>query len=493
MQPITRWSFSDFDLDVRAGALRRGGQPVRINPQALKALTLLVVRQGELVTRQELRQAIWGDRAHGDFEHGLNVCIRQVRAALGESADGTALVVTCPREGYRMGVPVTGMPDAEPHVERQRWHWARLKWAAAACVLAAGLAALSWNRDTSAPPAGTASRASGAAEAVTASGPVFFARPGSTRRAEAEMWYWRGRAFYDRSTGRQPFGALPYFERAVGFDPTFAPAQAALAVTYVDRAVQGVESAASDGKARQASERARVLGPTTAETHVALAEVSYRLNDDARAAEQEFLRAIALDGRSAYVRQRYAVFLQEQRRFDAAVAQLRIAQEIDPLSVGASWQIADMLFSAGRFEESLTHAYETLKIDPSHSGTFRTIGQDLEAMGRHEEALDAYVKAGSPALGHLGRSYALLGRRDEAHQVINSIIRQTPDPGRAGVSIAYVHTGLGDAAAAMDWLARAHKAGRRLPFNIRVAPQWEVLRQSAAFDRFVKEHTIAGM
>ena len=106
MQQPGRWTFAGFEIDLGAGLLRKNGGPVRIGPQAFRALALLVSRGGELVTREELQKEIWGDRVHVDFEHGLNVCIRQVRTALGDDAEGNQIVVTCPREGYRLGVPV---------------------------------------------------------------------------------------------------------------------------------------------------------------------------------------------------------------------------------------------------------------------------------------------------------------------------------------------------------------------------------------------------
>ena len=100
--------------------------------------------------------------------------------------------------------------------------------------------------------------------------------------------------------------------------------------------------------------------------------------------------------------------------------------------------------------------------------------------------------AGRYALGDLGRAYALLGRRDDAHKVIATLVRQAEEPGLAGVPVALVHTGLGDAGSAMEWLARASRDGRRLPFHIRVLPQWDVVRSSPDFDEFQKEYVIAG-
>ncbi len=100
MQQPTRWTFAGYEIDLAVCAVLKNGQPVRIGRQAFRALALLVSKGGELVTREELQKEIWGDRVHVNFEQGLNVCIRQIRTALGDDAEGDRIIVTCPREGY---------------------------------------------------------------------------------------------------------------------------------------------------------------------------------------------------------------------------------------------------------------------------------------------------------------------------------------------------------------------------------------------------------
>ena len=501
MQQRNRWAFADFELDLTACVLRKRGEPVRIGRQAFRALALLVSRGGELVTRDELQKGIWGDRVHVDFEHGLNVCIRQVRTALGDDAEGNQIVVTCPREGYRLGVPVRRVVDV-------RWPFLQRWWSAAAAatvvtLLAAGYqVAPSIMRDHTTRPNGSGSDPTSVArlhgdlrsEPSLPLNTISFSRTWPTRSSEAYAWYWRGRGYYDRATGRKSVGALRYFEKAAALDPSFALAHAGLAVSYLDRVAAGIAPVESAIRAKQAAERALALGPQSAETHVALAELSYRLNDDDLNAKREFTRAMELDGRNVYVRQRYAAFLQEQRRFDDALEQIRIAQELDPVSVISSWQKGHTLFLAHRYEESLAQAHHTLELDPTHSWSFRTAGQCLEAMGKREDAIEAYLNAGQVALGQLGRAYALEGRRDEAREILTALTRRpVEETGHNGVAIAFVYTGLGEPATAIEWLEKARRDGVRLPFSLRVAPQWDPLRTSGAFSEFLKKNHVAGI
>ncbi len=86
---------------------------MRLQPQPAAVLRLLVAHAGEIVTREELRQAVWGADTFVDFDRGLNFCIAQVRAALGESADAPRYVRTIPKRGYQFIAPVELLAGSE--------------------------------------------------------------------------------------------------------------------------------------------------------------------------------------------------------------------------------------------------------------------------------------------------------------------------------------------------------------------------------------------
>src|SRR5213075_1857745 len=90
------------------------GDPIKLAPQPLKVLEILVRRSGEVVTRAEIREHVWCEDTVVDFEQGLNFCIRQIREALGDVADAPRFIETLPRRGYRFLMPVTGSAPAEP-------------------------------------------------------------------------------------------------------------------------------------------------------------------------------------------------------------------------------------------------------------------------------------------------------------------------------------------------------------------------------------------
>jgi Tol biopolymer transport system component/DNA-binding winged helix-turn-helix (wHTH) protein len=104
--------FGMFELDRRAGELRRNGSKVRLQEQPFQILLTLLERPGEVVTREELRSRLWPDDTFVDFEHSINTAVRRLRDALGDSAENPRFVETVARRGYRFLAPVNGVEAA---------------------------------------------------------------------------------------------------------------------------------------------------------------------------------------------------------------------------------------------------------------------------------------------------------------------------------------------------------------------------------------------
>jgi TolB-like protein/DNA-binding winged helix-turn-helix (wHTH) protein/Flp pilus assembly protein TadD len=98
--------FGVFELDLNTGELRKSGRAVRLRPQAAKVLGILASRPGQLVTREDLQGQLWGQETFVDFEHSINLCIREIRTALSDDAATPRYVETLPRQGYRFIAPI---------------------------------------------------------------------------------------------------------------------------------------------------------------------------------------------------------------------------------------------------------------------------------------------------------------------------------------------------------------------------------------------------
>jgi TolB-like protein/DNA-binding winged helix-turn-helix (wHTH) protein/Flp pilus assembly protein TadD len=109
--------FGVFELDLRSGELRKHGVRVRLADQPFQVLRLLIDRPGELVSRDELRNALWQADTFVDFDTGLSSAVRKLRDTLGDSADNPQFIETIPKRGYRFIAPVRGTepePTAAP-------------------------------------------------------------------------------------------------------------------------------------------------------------------------------------------------------------------------------------------------------------------------------------------------------------------------------------------------------------------------------------------
>lgn len=111
--------FGIFEFHSTTGRLYRAGVDVRLQAQPAEVLALLLRRAGQVVTRAELKQVVWGSETHVDFDKGLNFCIAQVRAALGDSADAPVYIQTIPKQGYQFIAPVTASGEERTDIHQE--------------------------------------------------------------------------------------------------------------------------------------------------------------------------------------------------------------------------------------------------------------------------------------------------------------------------------------------------------------------------------------
>ena len=109
---LPTFAFGSFALDPARRELRNAAGAVKLAPQPFTILLMLVSRAGELVTREEVKQQVWGENTFVDFEQGLNFCIRRIRAVLQDDAEHPVFIETVPRRGYRFVAPVERIDPA---------------------------------------------------------------------------------------------------------------------------------------------------------------------------------------------------------------------------------------------------------------------------------------------------------------------------------------------------------------------------------------------
>lgn len=106
--------FGVFEVDSRAGELRKNGLKLKLAGQPFEFLLLLLERPGEVITREEIQKRLWPADTFVDFEHGINTAVKRVREALGDSAESPRFVQTLHRRGYRFIARASGAGGTSP-------------------------------------------------------------------------------------------------------------------------------------------------------------------------------------------------------------------------------------------------------------------------------------------------------------------------------------------------------------------------------------------
>lgn len=142
--------FGVFEMDLAAGELRKSGSLVHLSPLPFKVLALLASQPGQLVTREELCRKVWGDSTFVDYEQGLRVAIKKIRAALGDNSQSPRYIETLSRRGYRFispgysaepsgAAPASEPRNVAPRPVTRRIRWGRWVMAGAGLVVVASL------------------------------------------------------------------------------------------------------------------------------------------------------------------------------------------------------------------------------------------------------------------------------------------------------------------------------------------------------------------
>lgn len=309
-----------------------------------------------------------------------------------------------------------------------------------------------------------------------------------TENIEAYRLYLLGVNEWNKFTPDGAQKSVAYYHQAIALDPTYALAYAGLANAYGLTGRNG-GLAAHEGKqkARWAAERAIALDDTLAEAHYALASVNLFDDWDWAAAERESARAIALNPNSADFHALRAGYFEVFGRFDDALAELRAAQRLNPLSPFICMETAQTYYLARRPDEALAESRQLLALDPHFYLSHYSLGRALELKGQPDEAIAAYQQwidmfGRDPlTLSSLGHAYALAGRRAEAQAALAELQAMQ---GRRYVLpywLALIYAGLDDKAHALDQLERAADDHYFMLIWLRHEPRFDGLHDDPRF------------
>jgi TolB-like protein/tetratricopeptide (TPR) repeat protein len=317
------------------------------------------------------------------------------------------------------------------------------------------------------------------------------ARP--TENTEAYQLYLKGRFFWNKRTGQNLNKAADYFNQAITVDPNYALSYVGLADAYVLMPFYGAGAPQECyPKAKAAAEKALALNDKLAESHTSLAQVHCYYDLDFTEAVREYQRAIELNPNYATAHQWYgSSALSSLGRADEAIAELKRAIALDPLSLVINTDLGNTYYRARRFDEAIKQLRRTIDLDPGFYYARWNLGSALAAKGDLGAAIEEYQKArglnDDPSmLGLLGNAYAAAGKRAEAIKIRDELEAISKQRYVSAYSFALVYLGLGDKDEAVRRLKKSYedRAGDALRF-IRVEPLLDPLRGDPRFEEII--------
>jgi DNA-binding winged helix-turn-helix (wHTH) protein/Tfp pilus assembly protein PilF len=349
--------FGLFEADIRAGELRRNGIKVRLQDLPFRALTLLLTRPGEVITREEFRQALWPPDVFVDFEQGISSAVMRLRDALGDSADNPIFIQTIERRGYRWIAPIH---SPEPASDESQGKESLEKQATPVAAPVPSGPSPWWKMVFALPVLamlfavwifGPRYRD---AKASAKSGPVSARSLRQPANREAEDFYLKGRFYWNKRTPESLNQALEAFTQAIAHDPNYSDAYVGLADCYnLLREFSAMSGNEAYFKAFAAAKKAVELDQQSSEAHASLAFVTFFGMWDAADAEKEFRRAIELDPNNAKAHHWYATFLHTLNRHEEALAEIDLARKLAPDSPSILADQGTLLWAAGHHEQAL--------------------------------------------------------------------------------------------------------------------------------------------
>ena len=298
--------------------------------------------------------------------------------------------------------------------------------------------------------------------------------------------YLKGRYLWNQRTPDTFRQARAHYEQAIRLDPSFAPAHAGLADTYVLLGFWAYGALApkeSFPLARKAAEQALRLDPGLAEAYATLGFVHYAFDWDWGAADRSFRRALELNPSYATGHQWYSLCLALQQRSPEAVAEIARARELDVLSYVVDFSVAWMHYLGRDYETARQHCARALERNPGFAVTHLLLAGIHAYMGHREEAFrahDAFDRVNGPSvLGAVFRAchQAHFGERQRARSALHKLEKTSP----VSWHLAVLHASLGDADAAFAALDRAFEERSDMLAYLKVEPHWDPLRSDPRF------------
>jgi TolB-like protein/Tfp pilus assembly protein PilF/tRNA A-37 threonylcarbamoyl transferase component Bud32 len=315
-----------------------------------------------------------------------------------------------------------------------------------------------------------------------------------TEDPEAYNLYLKGLYFLNKWTEEGTRRGLGYFQESIEKDPGFALAYLGIADTYANIGILSLlPPEMAFPKAKEMLEKALEIDDSLYEAHSVAAVIAFWYDWNWKEAESEFEKALAHNPGYANAHFGYAWYLAAMGRFDEAVTESKIAQELDPLMPLYYASATGIYAYAGRFDEALEQFHKATELDPNSGMAHFHMGNAYRIQEKYEEAAAMYQKAIALTTGlgwaemSLGGIYALQGERDKATQILDEFLEQKKVRYISSFCIAASYNYLGDKDKTFQWLDSAYQERDNLMPLISIWDAFDNLRDDSRFTALLEK------
>ncbi len=318
-------------------------------------------------------------------------------------------------------------------------------------------------------------------------------RVGKRVNPEAYEAFLKGRYFWNKRTADGLKQAIDYFNQAVDKDPNYAPAYAGLTDSYAlagDWQYGVLAPTEAYPKAKAAAARAIAMDGSLGEAHISLAWCLDGFDWNWDAAGKEFTRGIELSPGYATGHHWYGWHLATLGRHDEAVAELKKAENLDPLSLIISADLAEELLIAHHYDEAAKQIRKTINMDPFFALAHYVLGEVLAQKHLNSQAVAEFEKAlelspdSTAFTANLAYAYAVSGRKDRAVNILNDLKNRSHGASSNSPEIALVYVGLDQRDQALAWLEKAY--AERFNPGVLLRPAFDPLRAQPRFQNLLR-------
>jgi TolB-like protein/Flp pilus assembly protein TadD len=314
-----------------------------------------------------------------------------------------------------------------------------------------------------------------------------------TESTEAYQDYLKGRYHWNRMSASGLQTSVDYFQHALEKDPGFALAHAGLSDSYCLLGFFDLlPPAEAMPKAKECAMRAVEIDGDLAEAYASLASVLKVYDHDWLAAERCYQQALQLNPNYVHAYRGYAALLAAMGRFAESVLQIRHAQDLDPLSVVVSMEMAWNFFIARQYDHAIEQALRVTHFEPEFPSAQYILGLACEQKGRFGEARVALERSLAGSHGHasglasLGHLFGVTGHTEDALPMLDQLNRLASRGYVAPFWHSVLYAGLGNVDAAIGYLERSYTVSDVWLVWLNTDPRLDSLRADLRFQQLLR-------